>query len=146
LADTRRVDSISGGVSATIKDSFVFGLSATYDGLSSEKRPNGSTRAPYGIVTSFNYVDGPWIAGGYYQHAVAPTNSFVAGVDKIDVAQIGLSYLVDKNHDLLGVGFYTDVKLFASATYYYIEQREAGLIRDRQKPVVMLVGARFAFF
>lgn len=146
LADTRRVDSISGGISATIKDSFVFGISATYDGLSSEKRPNGSTRAPYGIVTSFNYVDGPWIAGGYYQHAVAPTNPLVASVDKIDVAQIGLSYLVDKNHDLLGAGFYTDVKLFASATYYGIEQREAGLSRDRQKPVVMLVGARFAFF
>jgi hypothetical protein len=146
LADTRRVDSISGGISATIRDSFVFGISATYDGLSSEKRPNGSTRAPYGVIASFNYVDGPWIAGGYYQHAVAPTNALVAGVDKIDVAQIGLSYLVDKNHDLLGAGFYTDVKLFASATYYGVERNEAGLVRNRQQPVVMLVGARFAFF
>lgn len=146
IADTSRSDSISGGISATIKDSFVFGLSATYDGLSSPKRPNGSNRAPFGVVASFNYVDGPWIAGGYYQNAVAPTTSIVAGIGKIDVAQIGLSYLVDKNHDLLGAGFYTDVKLFASATYYGIEQREAGIVRDRQKPVVMLVGARFAFF
>jgi hypothetical protein len=146
VADTRRSDSISGGISATIRDSFVFGLSATYDGLSSPKQPGGSNRAPYGVVASFNYVDGQWIAGGYYQHAVAPVTASITGVDKIDVAQIGLSYLIDKNHDLLGPGFYTDVKLFASATYYGIEQSEAGIVRDRQQPVVMLVGARFAFF
>lgn len=146
VADTRRSDSISGGISATIKDSFVFGLSATYDGLSTRKRSGGSNRAPYGVVASFNYVDGPWIAGGYYQHAVAPTASSIADVEKLDIAQIGLSYLADKNHDLLGAGFYTDVKLFASATYYGIERSEAGLVLDRQQPVVMLVGARFAFF
>lgn len=146
LNDTRRADSISGGISLTLKDSFVFGVSATYDGLSSAKRLNRDTRAPYGVVASFNYVDGPWIAGGYYQHAVAPSNTLLAGVDKIDVGQLGFSYLADKNHDLFGAGFYTDVKLFASATYYGIEHNVFAMPADKRRIGVMLLGARFAFF
>jgi hypothetical protein len=145
-ADTQRSDSISGGVSLTVKDTYVFGISGTYDGLSSPKTLSGSKKTPYGIVASFNYVDGPWVAGGYYQHAVAPSNSLVAATDSIDVGQFGLSYLVDKNHDLLGPCFYTDVKLFASATYYGIKHREGTVPPDNRHQAVMLLGARFAFF
>jgi hypothetical protein len=145
-ADTRGSDSISGGVSATIRDRFVFGLSGTYDGLSAPKSGSRSMRAPYGVVASFNYVEGPWIAGGYYQHAEAPTATPIAAIDKIDVTQVGLSYFVDKNHDLLGGGIYTDVKLFLSATHYDTTRIQPGLADDNRRLIVVLAGTRFAFF
>jgi len=65
----RSSDSISGGLSATIRDTWSLGISATYDGLSRSPDPVSGTRQatrPFGVVASADYVGGPWTVGGYY--------------------------------------------------------------------------------
>lgn len=139
----RKVTSLSGGVSATIRDRWALGLSGTWDGLSSP------VRGAYGVVASVNYVAGPWIAGGYVQHAEVPRLATpLTGPERteaVDLAQLGVSYFADQDHDLLGVGFYTDVKLFASVIAFSLRASDANA-RGRQDGAVVLGGVRFAFF
>jgi hypothetical protein len=138
--------SLSGGISATLYDAWTFGLSCTYDGFSaprSNSSANLSRVSPYGVVASANYVTGSWAFGGYYQHATSDSGTSQAGRDTVDIGELGLSYLVDKNHDLLGAGNYTDVRLFASVFYY----RFRGTADNtHENGAVFLVGGRFSFF
>jgi hypothetical protein len=149
VAALRHSDSLSAGVSATFYDTWTLGLSGTYDGFSAYRNnTNGSSPAttPYGVVASLNYVNGPWIAGGYYQHANAESRTLEAGRDTVDIGELGVSYLVGKNHDLLGDRFYTDVRLFASAYYYRFHGSEPPQGGGAAHGAVLMVGGRFSFF
>jgi hypothetical protein len=155
----RRSDSVSAGVSATIHDTWALGVSGTFDGLSSRRSTPGNMRkatTPYGVVTSLNYVSGPWVIGGYYQHATADSlDSLIPAPDgavapphrdTVDIGEFGVSYLADKNHDLLGVGHYTDVKLFASAYLYRFDSQAPPEVGADRNGAVVVLGARFSFF
>jgi hypothetical protein len=142
-------ESLSWGISATFHDAWTFGLSGTYDGFSTQRTnssANPSSVTPYGVVASVNYVNGPWTFGGYYQHATADSLTPRATRDTVDIAELGLSRLIDKNHNLLGMGNYTDAKLFASVYYYRFRGAQASNVQTNQNGVVFLVGGRFSFF
>ena len=142
-------DSLSGGVTATLNDTWVLGVSGTYDGLSKRNFTaygTASSGAPYGVVASFNYVAGSWIAGGYYQHATATSIELRPNRDAVNIGEIGVSYLVDKSHDLLGMGRYTDLKLFASLYNYHFESTAPLDTAVKQDGVVILIGGRFSFY
>jgi len=86
-----------------------------------------------GVVASVNYVSGPWTfrrvlsaCHGRQPHPAPPAATTV------DIAELGLSCLIDKNHNLLGMGNYTDVKLFASVYYYRFRGRAVFLM---SKPI-----------
>src|SRR5260370_15181174 len=107
-------NSLSGGISATLYDAWTFGLSGTYDGFSTQRtnsRANPSPARPYGVVASVNYVKGAWTFGGYYQHATADSLTPQSIRHTVDIAELAVSCLTDKNHHLLGRCTYTDVKL-----------------------------------
>ncbi|MGC1302005.1 MAG: hypothetical protein WA840_06495 [Caulobacteraceae bacterium] len=160
----RRSDSLSSGVSATLYDTWAFGLSGTYDGFSQQRTvsgDSGGTTSPYGVVTSLNYVNGPWVIGGYYQHAVgdnlaaespglgnisAGGSDFALHRDTLNIGELGASYLVDKNHDLLGAGHYTDIKLYASVYLYNFHGQGAPELDPSQNGSIFIAGARFSFF
>ena len=142
-------DSLSGGISVTVYDAWTFGLSGTYDGFSTQHTHSSadpSPVSPYGVVASVNYVTGAWTFGGYYQHATADSLTPQSRRDTVDIAELGLSYLIDKNHDLLGKDYYTDVKLFASVYYYRFRGAQSSNPRAEQNGTVFLVGGRFSFF
>jgi hypothetical protein len=63
-----------------------------------------------------------------------------------DTDSRGLSYLLDQNHDLLGEGFYTDLKAYASAYYYDFETNSTGSGNRYANGAVFLSGLRFSFF
>jgi len=145
----RRSESLSGGISATFRDTVSIGLSGTYDGWSRPAgiSPNGrSATRPYGVVASADYVTGPWTIGGYYQHARADSQTLIAARDTVDIGEFGASYLVDRNHDLLGQNFHTDVKLFASVYLYRFASVPDAGDPFRQSGQVFLTGARFSFY
>ena len=161
VAAPRRSDSISSGVMATLFDTWTLGVSGTYDGFSSYRRPSGSGAIrPYGAVASVNYVNGPWVFGGYYQHAVGetlcagPVQDLTAATsaeptlhrDIVDVGEVGASYLLDHNHDLLGAGRYTDVKLYSSLYIYGVHGFGGSEPHQRENGAVFLAGVRFSFF
>jgi hypothetical protein len=137
---SQRIDSISGGINATFQDRWTLGLSATYDGLSTRK----AGAAPFGVVASANYVSGPLIIGGYYQHAEAQAQ--IAGRDSVDIGELGLSYLIDNDHDLIGAGHYTDVKLFANLYRFALRRTDAAKLSQEREGVVFTTGLRFSFF
>jgi hypothetical protein len=145
----RDSNSLSEGITATLHDAWTFGLSGTYDGLS---RQRGNTTigqspvSPYGVVASANYVEGPWTFGGYYQHATADSVTAQPSRDTVNIGEAGVARLINKNHDLLGAGFYTDIKLFASLYYYRFHGAEPSTIGADQDGAVLLFGARFSFF
>ncbi len=145
----RDSNSLSEGITATVHDAWTFGLSGTYDGVS-KQRDNitigHSPVSPYGVVASANYVDGPWTVGGYYQHATSNSITSQPSRDTVDIGEAGVSRLIDRNHDLLGAGFYTDVKLFASFYYYHFNGAEPSNINADENGSVLLFGARFSFF
>jgi hypothetical protein len=146
----RDTNSLAIGSSATINDTWALGLSFTYDGLSAERTdlaPELRSDTPYGVVTSLNYVDGPWIVGGYYQHAAAASSTIEPRRDVVDVFEIGASYQADNEHDLLGPGYYTEIKLFVSAYHYGFGSRgSAGSSSVASDGTVILAGVRFSFF
>lgn len=148
LSPVRRSDSISGGISATFRDTVSVGLSATYDGASRTYSPTGTRQAtkPYGVVASADYVAGPWTFGGYYQHAAADSQTPIVARDTVDIGEFGASYLVDRNHDLLGQAFHTDVKLFASVYLYRFASDATASDQLHQSGQVFLAGARFSFY
>lgn len=145
----RDSNSLSEGITATLHDAWTFGLSSTYDGFSKQRENIGighSPVSPYGVVASVNYVDGPWTVGGYYQHATANSVTSRPSRDTVDIGEAGVARLVDRNHDLLGAVFYTDVKLFASLYYYRFHGAELSNMNAEENGAVLLFGARFSFF
>jgi hypothetical protein len=145
----RDSNSLSGGITATFQDAWTFGLSGTYDGFSNQRGSSISGQSPvspYGVVASGNYVNGAWTFGGYYQHATADSVTAQSDRDTVDIGEVGLSRLIDQNHDLLGMGYYTDVKLFTSLYYYRFSGTEDAGADLHQNGEVVLVGARFSFF
>ena len=144
----RDANSINAGITATFQDTWVFGASANYDGFSGTRpgMPPALRRDPFGIVGSINCVDGPLVFGGYYQYATAPSTTVTPARDQMQVVEVGLSYLLDQNHDLLGKGYYTDLKAYASAYYYdfQTDSRRAG--SGHANGAVILGGLRFSFF
>ena len=141
--------SLTGGISVTLYDAWTFGLSGTYDGFSTEhthSNANPSPVSPYGVVASVNYVKGAWTFGGYYQHATADSLTSQSSRDTVDIAELGLSYLVDKNHNLLGMAYYTDVKVFASVYYYRFRGAQFSNVQTDQNGAVFVIGGRFSFF
>jgi hypothetical protein len=148
---TRDSNSISGGVTATFYDAWTFGVSGTYDGFSTQRNSPGDPApvSPYGVVASANYVNGAWSYGGYYQHATGDAATVQGSRDTVDLGELGVSCLIDKNHNLLGMDYYTDIKLFASIYYYRLNGTESSSgadINSAQDGEVFLVGGRFAFF
>jgi len=142
-------NSLSGGISATLYDAWTFGLSGTYDGFSTQPTDSSakpSSVTPYGVVASVNYVKGAWTFGGYYQHATADSLTPQSSRDTVDIAELGVSCLIDKNHHLLGMGNYTDVKLFASVYYYRFRGTQFSNVRTDQNGAVFIIGGRFSFF
>lgn len=145
----RNSNSLSEGITATVHDAWTFGLSDTYDGFSTRRRnsPAGQPPvSPYGVVASANYVTGPWTLGGYYQHATADSITPRPKRDTVNIGEAGISRLIDRNHDLLGASYYTDVKLFASLYYYRFHGAEPSDIDADEDGAVLLFGARFSFF
>jgi hypothetical protein len=141
-------NSINAGITTIFEDTWVFGASANYDGFSGT-RPDMSPalrRDPFGIIGSINYVEGPWVLGGYYQYATAPATTVTPTRDQIQIVEAGLSYLLDQNHDLLGKGYYTDLKAYASAYYYDFETESNGSPSGYANGAVFVGGIRFSFF
>jgi hypothetical protein len=141
--------SLTGGISVTLYDAWTFGLSGTYDGFSTEhthSNANPSPVSPYGVVASVNYINGAWTFGGYYQHATADSLTSQSSRDTVDIAELGVSYLVDKNHNLLGMAYYTDVKVFASVYYYRFRGAQFSNVQTDQNGAVFVIGGRFSFF
>jgi hypothetical protein len=141
-------NSINAGSSITLEDTWVFGASANYDGFSGTRpgMPPVLRRDPFGVIGSINYVEGPWVLGGYYQYATAPSTTVTPGRDQIQIAEVGLSYLLDQNHDLLGKGFYTDLKAYAGAYYYDFETDSNASHSEHANGAVFVGGIRFSFF
>ena len=74
-----------------------------------------------------------------------PLQVFTA--DGVEIAQFGTAYLVPSEHDWLGDGFYTDLKLYADATYTRLSDGSDGVRPGRARDdVVLLFGARFSFY
>jgi hypothetical protein len=145
----RDSESLSAGISLTLQDTWTFGFSGTYDGFSSYgngSRLDSSAVPPYGVVASINYVDGPWVIGGYYQHATADSVTTEPNRDTVDIAELGVSYLIDQNHDLLGVGRYTDLKLYSSVYYYHFRGAQLPPGRSNNDGAAFIIGCRFSFF
>jgi hypothetical protein len=141
-------NSLSVGVSATLNDTWVLGASLTYDGFSPERAdlaPNLRS-VPFGVVASLNYVAGPWIFGGYYQHSEAASRTVEPRRDRVDIGEVGISYFLDHDHDLVGAGVYTDLKLYASVYHYSFQSDGADGSGDRSEGTVFLAGVRFSFF
>ena len=126
----------------------MLGLSANYDGFSGTRpgMPPRLRRDPFGIIGSLNYVYGPWVLGGYYQYATAPSTTVTPARDQVQIVEVGVSYLLDQNHDLLGKAYYTDLKAYASAYYYDFETDSQGSANRHANGVVFLGGVRFSFF
>jgi hypothetical protein len=146
--NVRDSNSLTGGINATFYDAWTFGLSGTYDGFSNQRNPTSgqSSVSPYGVVASGNYINGAWTFGGYYQHATADSVTGQSDRDTVNIGEVGISRLIDQNHDLFGMGYYTDVKLFTSLYYYRFQGTEGAGIDSNQNGEVFLVGARFSFF
>lgn len=145
----RDSNSLSAGVTMTLHDAWTFGLSETYDGFSTFRENAATSRSPvspFGVVASANYVEGPWAFGGYYQHATANAVTPQSGRDTVDIGETGISRLIDSNHDLLGAGYYTDVRLFAAVYYCRFRGAERSNLADSEDTGVFLFGARFSFF
>jgi hypothetical protein len=145
----RNSNSLSPGVTLTLHDAWTFGLSGTYDGFSGLRENALNARSPvspYGVVASANYVSGPWAFGGYYQHATGNSIIPQSSRDTVNLGEAGISRLVDPNHDLLGAGRYTDVRLFAAVYYYRFRGAEPSDVAAREDGGVFLIGARFSFF
>jgi hypothetical protein len=145
----RDSSSLSEGITATLHDAWTFGLSGTYDGFSKQRdnvTMGHSPVSPYGVVASANYVNGPWTVGGYYQHATADSVTSQPSRDTVDIGEAGVARLIDRNHDLLGTGFYTDIKLFASLYYYRFQGAEPSNVHADENGAVLLFGTRFSFF
>lgn len=64
----------------------------------------------------------------------------------VNIGETGISRLVDPNHDLLGAGHYTDVRLFAAIYYYQFHGAEPSNVAASEDGGVFLFGARFSFF
>jgi Gram-negative porin len=141
-------NSINAGITAIFEDTWVLGASANYDGFSGTRPglPPALRRDPFGIIGSINYVDGPWVLGSYYQYATAPSTTVTRAHDQIQIVEVGLSYLLDQNHDLLGKGFYTDLKAYTSAYYYDFETDSNKSRSSYANAAVFVGGLRFSFF
>jgi hypothetical protein len=145
----RNSKSLSPGITITVHDAWTFGLSGTYDGFSAFRGNTPHTHtpiSPYGIVASANYVAGPWAFGGYYQHATSNSITPKFSPDMVNLGEAGVSRLIDRNHDLLGSGIYTDVRLFASLYYYRFHGIEPSTNLTNPDGEVLSFGARFSFF
>jgi hypothetical protein len=144
----RNAISINTGIQTIFEDTWVLGASANYDGFSGTRPglPPALRRDPFGVVGSINYVGGSWVLGGYYQYATAPSTTTVPARDQIQIVEVGLSYLLDQNHDLLGKGFYTDLKAYACAYYYDFETNSTRSRSNDANGAVFLSGLRFSFF
>jgi hypothetical protein len=83
-------NSINAGITTIFEDTWVLGVSANYDGFSGTRPglPPALRRDPFGIIGSINYVDGPWVLGGYYQYATAPSTTVTPAHDQIRVAPV----------------------------------------------------------
>jgi hypothetical protein len=141
-------NSINAGITTIFEDTWVLGASANYDGFSGTRpgMPPALRRDPFGIIGSLNYVDGPWVFGGYYQYATAPSTSVTPARDQVQIVEVGLSYLLDQSHDLLGKSYYTDLKAYSSAYYYDFQTDSEGSANGHANGVVFLAGVRFSFF
>jgi Gram-negative porin len=144
----RSAISINTGIQTIFEDTWVLGASANYDGFSGTRAdlPPALRRDPFGIIGSINYVEGSWVLGGYYQYATAPSTTTAPARDQIQIVEVGLSYLLDQNHDLLGEGFYTDLKAYAGAYYYDFGTDSKRSGSSYANGGVFLGGLRFSFF
>lgn len=142
------VNSINAGITTIFQDTWVLGASANYDGFSGTRprMPPALRRDPFGIIGSVNYVYGPWVIGGYYQYATASSTTIAPARDQVHIVEVGLSYLLDQNHGLLGKSYYTDLKAYASAYYYNFETDSKASPSASASGAVLLGGLRFSFF
>jgi porin-like protein len=139
-------NSLAFGANLSIEDTWQIGVSATWDGASASRPDLGRLAGdPFGVVASLNYVNGPWIVGGYWQYATAPAELALPTRDRAVIAEIGASYLISKEHDWLGQGRYTDLKLYASL-YRYALRSETVQSVSGQNGYVLLTGLRFSFY
>ncbi|MGO9062258.1 MAG: porin [Candidatus Binataceae bacterium] len=141
-------NSINAGITAIFEDTWVLGVSANYDGFSGTRPglPPALRRDPFGIIGSINYVDGSWVLWGYYRYATSPSTTVTPARDQIQIVEIGLSYLLDQDDDLLGKGYYTDLKAYSSAYYYDFETDSTGSRGGYATGAVFISGLRFSFF
>jgi hypothetical protein len=140
-------NSLALGANVSIKDTWHLGLSATWDGLS-ERRPDLVRHVggdPFGVVASVNYIDGPWVIGGYWQYAAAAATLTAPTRDRAQISEIGVSYLLDQAHDRLGPGHYTDLKLYAAISHYDLRSATANEEANAGS-YVLTAGLRFSFF
>jgi hypothetical protein len=141
-------NSINAGITTIFEDTWVLGASANYDGFSGTRpgMPPALQRDPFGTIGSINYVEGRWVLGGYYQYATAPATTAAPARDQIQIGEVGLSYLLDQNHDLLGKGNYTDLKAYTSAYYYDFKTDSNATRSGYANGAVFVGGLRFSFF
>src|SRR5216683_1446027 len=141
-------NSINAGGSITLEDTWALGASANYDGFSGTRpgMPPALRRDPFGVIASINYVEGPWVLGGYYQYATAPSTTVTAARDQVQIVEVGLSYLLDQNHDLRGKDYDTDLKAYASGYYYDFESDSNESHSEHANGAALVGGIRFSFF
>src|SRR5260370_17954505 len=108
--------------------------------------PPSTGRNPIRGVGIINYGEGPWVLGGYYQYATAPSTTVTPARDQVKIVEVGLSYLLDQNHDLLGKGYYTDLKAYASAYYYDFETDSNESHSEHANGAALVSGISSPFF
>jgi hypothetical protein len=139
-------NSFAFGASASIEDTWQFGASGTWDGASSSRPDLGRLSGdPYGVVASVNYLEGPWIVGGYWQYATAPEELALATRDRAEIEEIGVSYLINRRHDFLGSERYADLKLY-SGLYHFDLRSETLDSTAGERGYVLLAGLRLSFY
>ena len=139
-------NSFAFGASASIEDTWQFGASGTWDGASAARTDLGRLSGnPYGVVASVNYLDGPWIVGGYWQYAAAPAELALPTRDRVEIEEIGVSYLINRRHDWLGSSRYADLKLYGGLYRFDLRSETLDSVSG-ERGYVLLAGLRLSFY
>lgn len=109
---SRDLSSIGAGVSLTLHDSLMLGISASYDGRSGlpSDAAGGFASTAWGATVSVNYNVGPWTMGAYYQHATAEGSPALARNDQLSSFEAGASYRLTTKSRIYGAWYRFDFR------------------------------------
>jgi hypothetical protein len=132
---TGDLHSLNAGISVTLHDSLMLGISASYNGDSGLPRtPIGANRSDaWGVVTSVNYNTGPWTWGAYYQLARSEGDVLRRGGDRLSAFEAGASYRWN-----------THVRAYAAWFHYDFNDEGGAQAVDRHRGDVLVAGLRLA--
>lgn len=121
------LNSVSVGASASLDTSLDIGFNVTQNN-SSANAPAGpsSSYGARGYTISVNYNTGPWTFGTYYQQARAGEGAAGAGRDRLNVAQVGVSYRI--NTKVRFYGAYYDYSLHTNGRLLNVSPSSGGIL------------------